>query len=160
MGFQELLLVVLTSVLFSLLILNINQTSLRNQEALQETEIVHTAISVAQRFIEEAKSKEYDAVSASLDPGDMPDGFTTVYGLGHNNSEHYPNFSDVDDYHGFNQTVTVRGMDFQVQISVVYVRDTNPEASYSNETFFKKMTVNVNSSYLSHGITLKQVISY
>lgn len=161
MGFRELLLVVLASSLFSLLILNINMTSLRNHDALRDTEITHTAISIAQRFIEEGKSKKYDSNVGLVDPSTFPGTFTAAGNLGHNMSESYPNnFSDVDDFHGFNETVTVLGMDFHVQISVVYVQDTNPEQAYGGETFFKKMTVTVSSDWLSNSISLKHVYSY
>ncbi|MFQ5628730.1 MAG: hypothetical protein ACE5I1_08215 [bacterium] len=162
MGFRELLLVVFNSVLFSLLVLNINATSSRGQEALQETEIAHTAISIAQRFLEEAKSKKFDAnVGTGIDPATFPGTFTSACCLGHHpTNESYPNFNDVDDYHNFNQTINVQGMDFLVAISVAYVSDTNPEQPAGTETFFKKMTVKISSDWLSHSITLKQVVSY
>jgi hypothetical protein len=161
MGFRELLLVVFATALFSLLILNINVASQRNHEALQETEIAHTAISVAQRFLEEAKSKKFDAQVGVLDPATFPGTFTPAGGLGHHpTNESYPNFNDVDDYHNFSQAVTVLSMDFQVEIEVFYVDETDLEQDAGTETFFKMMRVKVSSVWLSHTVTLKQVFSY
>lgn len=170
MGFQELLLVVLSSVLFSLLILNVNLTSQRNHDALRESEIAHMATSMAQRIIEEAKSKKFDANVGAYDPSTFPDNFTGPgTGLGYNSGVDgvYPNINDVDDFNGeagvgtgLSVTVTVHGMDFQVLATVDYVTHTNLEQEEFSKTFFKMVTVTVNSAYLPHSVTLKQVISY
>lgn len=160
MGYRELMLVVFSSVLFSLLILNLNATSQSSSQALLESEINQIAVSVAQRFIEEAKSKKFDANSDTLLPEDMPDGFTGWNVLGHGSWESYPNFNDIDDYNNFDQTLTIQSIDFRVKISVVYVSDSDPETPVSTETFFKKMTVVVSSSYLPNTVTLKHVFSY
>jgi hypothetical protein len=66
----------------------------------------------------------------------------------------------VDDFHNFNRTIYVNGIGFTVQIQVVYVQDSNPEQAVSTNTYFKKMTVTVSSSYLSNSVTFKHVFSY
>jgi len=160
MGYKELFLVLVSIILLSLLTTQINTNIAQGREALQEVEIEHTAISIAQQFIEEARSKKFDAQVGMIDPADMPDGFTPYNSLGHGSWESYPNFNDVDDYHNFNQTVMVKDIDFSVSIQVSYVQDANPEQEASTETFFKKMTVTVSSSWLPNSVTLKHVFSY
>ncbi len=160
MGYRELFLVLFGGMLFSLLMTQINTNIVEGREALQELELEHTAAAVAQQFIEEAKAKDFDGqvgvISASL----MPGSFTSPLSLGLEIGEFYPNFSDVDDYHGLDRTVGVQGVPFQVKIEVAYVQDADPEAKVLVPTFFKKMTVTVSSSYLQHSVTLEHIFTF
>jgi hypothetical protein len=160
MGHREMLLVLVSIVLLSLLTTQINTNIVQGREALQKIEIEHMAASIAQQFIEEAKSKKFDAQVGLVDPSTMPASFTPWNALGHGWWESYPNFNDVDDFHNFNRTIYVNGIGFTVQIQVVYVQDSNPEQAVSTNTYFKKMTVTVSSSYLSNSVTFKHVFSY
>lgn len=161
MGYRELFLVLVSVVLLTTLMVQINSNTVEGREALQELEIAHTAASVAQRFIEEGKSKLFDAQIGMIDPADMPDDFTPYSSLGHGWWEDYPNFNDVDDYHNFVDTVYVAGVDYRVSITVRYVNDNAPETTVNAETFFKRMTVTVTSSWLPNAnIVLKQIYSY
>lgn len=161
MGYRELFLVLVSVVLLTLLMTQINSNTVHGREALQQLEIEHTAASVAQQFIEEAKSKAFDetVVSSGIPANLMPGVFTPANALGPG-SDVYPNFDDVDDYNGFNETLTVDGLDFTASIQVVYVQDSDLETTAGTQTFFKKMTVTVSSSWLPGSVTLKQVFSY
>jgi hypothetical protein len=158
MGHQELLLVLVSVVLFSLMTARVNTNLAEGSETLQEMEIEQLAISVAQQFIEDAKSKRFDEWVGVIDPVNMPDDFTSPFALGSGGGEVYPNFDDVDDYHGFNQTVYVQDLDFTVTITVAYVQDISPETAVLIRTYFKKMTVTVSSEWLSNSITLKHTL--
>ncbi len=158
MGYRELLLVLVGAVLFSLLMLQINTNIVEGREALQELEIEHTAAAVAQQFIEEAKARDFDEQVGAITTAQMPAFFTLL--LGPELGEAHPNFNDVDDYHGLNKTVAVEGIDFHVQIAVAYVQDADPESVVLVQTFFKKMTVTVSSSWLHNSITLKHVFTF
>lgn len=164
MGYRELFLVLLSVVLLTTLMVQINASTNESRETLQELEIAHTAASVAQQYLEEIKSKQFDALSSVLPAGSMPGGFTPWNSLGHGGWETYPNYNDVDDYHNFTRTQSVSGVDYNVTIQVHYVRDSAPDTPYNNETFFKRVTVTVTSSYLTNPnmdtIVLKQVFSY
>lgn len=164
MGYRELFLVLLSVVLLTTLMVQINASTNESRATLQELEIAHTAASVAQQYLEEIKSKKFDALSDILPLSSMPGGFSPYNSLGHGWWETYPNFNDVDDYHGFTRTQTINGVDYNVAIQVHYVRDTAPDTPYNNETFFKRVTVTVTSSYLTNpnmnAIVVKQVFSY
>ena len=164
MGYRELFLVLLSVVLLTTLMVQINASTNESRETLQELEIAHTAASVAQQYLEEIKSKQFDALSDILPPASMPGGFTPYNYLGHALGETYPNYNDVDDYHGFTRTQTVSGVDYNIAIQVHYVRDSAPDVVYNDETFFKRVTVTVTSSYLANSnmnsIVVKQVFSY
>lgn len=172
MGYRELFLVMLSVVLLTLLITQINSNNVEGREALQDLTMFQAAASLAQQFIEEAKSKKFDATAGVLDPADMPSGFTNWNGLGHNITESYPRFDDIDDYHGLVQTIYVNGaidsltgtsgIPFDVNVQVHYVSDANPDSAVSEETYLKRMTVTVSSSWLPTGtsVTMKHVFSY
>ncbi|MCG3157425.1 MAG: hypothetical protein DKINENOH_04057 [bacterium] len=172
MGYRELLLVMVSMVLLTLLMTQINSQTVEGREALQELSLHQAAASLAQQFIEEARSKKFDANVGVIAASDMPDGFTHWNGLGHNNSESYPRYNDVDDYHNFSRTIYVNGANtnltgtsgipFSVTIQVHYVSDANPDSAVTYETFLKRMTVNVTSSWLPAGttVTMKHVFSY
>ncbi|MDZ7300899.1 MAG: hypothetical protein ONB44_02020 [candidate division KSB1 bacterium] len=161
MGYRELFLVLVSIVLLSMLMTQINTNVVQGREALQQIEIEHAAASIAQQYIEEAKSKLFDAqIPYITDPSTMPGSFTPASGLGHGSWEIYPNYNDVDDYNYFSTTRTENGIDFTVSIRVQYVEDSNPEVAVSYRTFFKRMTVTVSSSWLPRSLVLKHIFSY
>ncbi|RMD67268.1 hypothetical protein D6833_00425 [Candidatus Parcubacteria bacterium] len=160
MGYRELFLVLTTILIFSLLSANVNQTMIGARETLQEIEIAEIGISIAQGFIEEAKSKKFDALVGSLAPPDMPGNFTPWSNLGPEAGEAYPNFDDVDDFNGLNQVLNYRGLDFTVSVAVNYVMDINPDSTVQTQTYFKRMKVSVNSSWMNGQVELRRVFSY
>ncbi len=161
MGYRELFLVLASMVLLSLLMLQINRNAVEGREMMQQLEIQHTAASFAQQYIEEAKSKNFDEL-VGIPPALMPGGFTDSNSLGPEGGEAYPLFNDVDDYADYSDTLFVSGLDFQTAIVVDYVQDTKPDSAVNAETFFKRMTVNVSSSWLPPGqtVTLKHVFTF
>jgi hypothetical protein len=170
MGYQELFLVLASVVLLTLLMVQINNNTVEGSEALQKLELEHTAVAIAQQFIEEAKSKRFDEVVGNVPASTFPGTFNHWGSLGHGVSEVYPQFDDVDDYHNFSRTVYVNGANFDpdatdgipftVSIQVHYVNDSNPDQAVSARTFFKRMRVTVSSSWIPNSITVKHVFSY
>lgn len=158
MGHRELLLVLVSIVLLTALMTQINTNIVEGREALQELEIGHTAAAVAQQFIEGAKAKKFDEQVGIIDPTEMPNKFTDKDNLGPE-GEVYPNFDDVDDYHSFDDTLFVNQIDFRVQINVSYVKDdTNLEPA--SKSFYKLMRVRVTSSWLPNSVILRHVFTY
>ena len=118
-----------------------------------ENEIEYYAISMAQRIIEEAKTRKFDLFAP-------PQDFTAPWSLGPANYESYPLVNDVDDYHRFDRTINTPQGPYRVQVQVYYVEETNIDHIVSHRTNYKKMTVTVTSDYLSHPIVLNHVFSY
>lgn len=162
MGYREMFLVLVSIILLSTLMLRINTNAVQGRELLQQIEIEHMAATVAQQYIEDAKSKKFDDLVGSISQAAMPGGFTSSFALGVEGGEVYPAFNDVDDYNNHTDTLSVDGIDFEPTIYVDYVQDTSPDASVGTQTFFKRMTVIVESSWMPEGriITLKHVFTY
>lgn len=170
MGYRELFLVMAGSILLTLLIVQINTHNVEGSEALQQMELTHTATAIAQQFIDEARAKKFDGQVGMADASTFPGTLTAWNNLGPGNWEVYPVYNDIDDYHGFNKTfyvtgtaidsVSTNGVPFTVAIQVQYVSAAKPDSAVQTNTFLKRMTVNVSSSWLPHSVTVKQVFSY
>jgi hypothetical protein len=169
MGYQQLFLVLASVVLLTLLMVQINSNAVEGREALQQLELEQTAVGIAQQFIEEAKSKNFDELIGVIPPASMPGGFTPANALGPG-SDTYPQFNDVDDYNNLARTVYINGVDFDagatdgipftVGIKVNYVTDANPDSAVSAPTFLKRMTVKVASTWIPDTVVVKHVFSY
>jgi hypothetical protein len=169
MGYRELFLVLVSVVLLSMLMTQINSNTVEGREALQQLELEHTAAAIAQQFIEEARAKDFDALVGVIPATAMPGGFTPWDNLGPG-ADVYPQYDDVDDYHNFSRNVYVNGTNFNVNdstgvpfnvsIQVAYVSPVKPDSAVLHETFLKRMTVTVSSNYIPSNVIIKHVFSY
>jgi hypothetical protein len=169
MGYRELFLVLASVILLTLLMTQINSNTVEGREAMQQLELEHVAAAIAQQFVEEAKSKNFDAQIGMVDPVD-PNNFTPWNNLGAGGWESYPNFNDVDDYNNLSRTVYVNGESFEpdstngipfnVSIAVQYVSTDDPDSVITDESHFKRMTVTVSSNYIPGSVVVKHVFSY
>jgi len=159
MGEREMLLVLGAMFFFSMTNLSMNRFCLNNNEVMMKSEFDYYAISLAQRIIEEVKTRQFDA-----NLSDPPNSFDSPYSMGHNQYESYPNFNDVDDYNGEvldNDDLGINPpVDYTVSIQVVYVNENNPDVRVYSRTFFKKMTVTVTSDYMTSPVSLSHVFAY
>ncbi len=154
MGQSELLLVIGSIVIFGLISLSVNRHILVNSEAVYGQQAELYAVSVAQRYIEEAKMKAFDENAINNSIGN-PSGFRYPATDG----EVYPSFDDVDDFDNFSSTLTDFGT-MNVAITVGYVTAVNLDSVVSTKTYYKKMTVTVQSDYLNHPVKAAYVFAY
>jgi hypothetical protein len=163
MGYREMFLVMVSVILLSTLMLRINTNAVEGRDLLQRLQIEQMAASIGQQIIEEAKSKKFDELvgTSTITPSSSPSSvFTSHLSLGPD-GEVYPNYNDVDDYaNGLSDTLFVDGIDFELTTYVEYVQDYAPDTMVNTATFFKRMIVTVESSWLPGTITLKHVFSY
>jgi len=156
-------------VMLSLLTLGALRIATRNQETSFESELAARAIHIGQSFIAEAKTKYFDAACAN-GPITSIDQLTSAYGLGHNSSESYPNFNDIDDYNGFDENITDEedsitiqaNGDFRIEIDVFYVdksKSSYPSKIYY-KTFQKRFKVTVSNTDLPQPIVLNHIFAY
>jgi hypothetical protein len=159
MNMGQQILVIAAIVLLSLATLNVFKVALGSQKTFTESEIVARALYIGQNFIEEAKTKFFDANSATA-PITSPDQLTS--GLGRRNDEFYPQFNDVDDYHNFDETIIDNGESFHVQITVFYV-DKN-SGNYPNQVYYrtyqKRFKVRISHRALQYPLVLNHVFTY
>lgn len=158
MGEREMFLVLASLFFFSVTSLSVNRFCLNNSEIIMQGEYEKFAISLAQRFIEEAKTRAFDAASESGSTANPPSDFT--YPLGPRWNEYYPVFTDVDDFHRLSLQVPTDKATYNVYVTVGYVYENDPDVVITSKTYHKKMTVTVSSSVLPQDIVLSHVYSY
>jgi len=146
-------------IVFSLVSLNFNSTILQTTTVEVENKVYLTAFSLADDLIEEIRQKAFDAATVDF-PTTNTASLTSAYSLGHNSSEIYPNYNDVDDFNGFNKTVSApHAENYTITCEVYYVDGDNPDNKVMTQTFDKKVVVTVSSPYLRHDIQLSQIIT-
>lgn len=147
--------------LLALISLRFNTTLLENRTTEIENKVYLTAFSLADDLLEEIKQKAFDeetvewkaittnqlTSSASFGPVDA--GESSAY-----------DFDDIDDYHGYSKAVSLpHAENYSVLSTVEYVTASNPDVMSSSQTYFKKVTVNVTSPYMSHAVKLSFVFT-
>ncbi len=160
MGSRELLLTIGAITIFAVITTTVNRLMLFNSEAIVDQEVEFFAASVAQRFIEEAKTKAFDETTIVGNPLLVPAGFTLAP-LGPEPGEAYPNFDDVDDFNGYTTTLATTLGDMTVNAAVNYVSEANLDSVVTlTNTFYKRMAVKVQSEYLDHAVSEVYVFTF
>jgi hypothetical protein len=145
--------------LFSLVCLNFNSTVLSNTTVEVENKVYLTAFSLADDLIEEVKQKAFDAATIDF-PTTDPATLTAANNLGHGWWETYPDYNDIDDFNGFVQSVSAPHAEgYEITCVVQYVDGDDPDQVVSTQTFYKKVTVTVDSPYIRSPIQLSQIFT-
>ena len=146
-------------IIFSLVSINFNSSVLTNTTVEVENKVYLTAFSLADDLIEEIKQKAFDASTIDF-PTTDPSTLTAPGALGHADWEVYPNYNDIDDYNGYNKTVSApHAEDYHVTCSVFYVDGNNPDEEVYTQTFYKKVKVTVASPYINNTVTLSFIFT-
>ena len=160
MGQRELLLVLGALILFGLTMLSTNRYVIDQNESIIQREFEFYGISLAQTFIEEAKTKAFDeeVINGTVNtPGQL----THRNSLGPDGGETHPNFDDVDDYNGLTLTESTGRDTFDVSIEVGYILDeTDPETIINSRSWYKRMNVTISNPFLIQPLVLGFVFSY
>lgn len=145
---------------FSLVSLNFNSSVLQNTTVEVENKVYLTAFSLADDLIEEVKQKALDAATVNF-PTTNTASLTPADSLGPANWENYPLFNDIDDFNGFEKDVSApHAENYEVSCQVYYVDKDNPDVVSSTQTFYKKVTVTVNSPFLRNPVQLSQIFTH
>lgn len=164
----QMLLVLGALLLFTLMLPSLNETILYNDRSMVNTKAEMTAMTLAQRFLEEAGSKKFDEACVTGSPT-LPSQMTPSGLLGRETGETYPNFDDVDDYNNlsFVDTLTLPTVRFNVAAAVTYINSSNPTQTSTSRTFIKQLRLTVTGPYLVNPasetavqITLEQLYTF
>ena len=157
-GYDEVLYVMFAMIVVSTMALNANRVIQINNSTMIEGQLEGQVVAYAQDIIEESRAlaydeeTTYDAQGNSIVPVYIPGGFST---LGPDGSENKRTlFDDFDDFHGFNETVTINNLDYDVSVTVEYVQ-TSDYKTYSvaaGKSTLKRITVNIESDFLRKNI--------
>ena len=147
--------------LLALISLRFNATLLENRTTEIENKVYLTAFSLADDLIEEIKQKAFDEKTVewkAIPPEQLsPANAFGPVDLGESN---VTTFDDIDDYHGYQKSVSLPHVEnYSVMSTVDYVSATDPDVTSSAQTYFKRITVRVTSPYLSHAVKLSFVFT-
>ena len=147
--------------LLALVSLRFNTTLLENRTTEIENKVYLTAFSLADDLIEEIKQKAFDekTVEWKAIPADQLSP-SNAFGPVDPGESSANTFDDIDDYHGYLKAVSLPHVEnYSVMSTVEYVSATDPDLTSNTQTYFKKITVRVNSPYLSHPVKLSFIFT-
>lgn len=165
MGGSQTLITIGALMLLSSIILSLNNAILGRDLVNYESEATLTAISVGQSLLEEVRTRAFDENTVLPKRAASPADLTYPGYVGNEDGEvGTGNYDDIDDYDGFERSVTTtRFGDFEQAVRVYYVRNTNLADSSSIPTFLKRIDVGVSNLYVgtpTNSVTLSTVIAY
>jgi hypothetical protein len=147
--------------LLALISLRFNNTVLETKTTEIENKVYLTAFSLADDLLEEIKQKAFDEQTVewkaiketNLSPYES---FGTV-----DPGEYSVNdFDDIDDYDQYSKSVSLpHAENYSVTSTVDYVTEGNQNITSATQTFFKRVTINVASPYMSHSIKLSFIFT-
>jgi hypothetical protein len=156
-GQQELLLTIGAIIVFGLSMVSTNMLMVEQTEAIYRQQAELYALSIAQGYIEEAKTKAFDEWSINTVVA-SPNVFTMPANSGP--GEIYPAVDDIDDLIiAPSDTMTNIGQ-MSVNLSFNYVDFGDLETAVGYKTYYKKMTVSVFNEYLVDTVKVDYIFAY
>lgn len=175
-GGSQMLLTVGALALLSVLALSVNRAIVSHQTSALQTQAMLAALAEAENILEEVASKSFDEAVAPKPsakggkgvnarkgppPGVGPKNFTPPGLLRKETSEEYPNFNDIDDFHGLKKKNKnpVFG-DVDVSVDVFYVSPSNTDEISFLSTTAKRVDVHVFTRGMEDTLTVRRVFYY
>lgn len=171
MNTGQMLLTLGAVVLLSVLILRVNSTSLSVQGSHVNSKLAIVAISIANSYIDFAKSKAFDAVILDTTKTNILLSDLT-YPLGKESGEVYPNFDDFDDFNMspsefiIDTTTLVHPLDpsaytpFYINSTVYYVSPSDLNTPTTTRQWNKRMNVKVWADGMEDTVRITTVTGY
>lgn len=152
-------------ILLTILITNVNKSSLYTEDIMYDSNFGITATSIASSIIEDASKKRFDNIfyidsSTVTNPSD----FTSPANLGIDSGEvagdprTFNDFDDYNNYSGVDSTMPSAIFDYICRVH--YVKDNALDDSSNTQTFHKKITVRVWSISMKDTIVMSSIYSY
>jgi len=146
-------------ILLALISMRFNSSVLQSTSSDLDNKVYLTSFSIADNMLEKIRSKSFDQTTVSLTTTN-PASLTLADSLGPDNGEVYPNFNDIDDFNGFQDSTTAPYFElYYIYCTVQYVDSNNPDLVVNYQTFYKKATITVSSPYLKHPISESEIFT-
>ncbi len=153
-GYTEVIQTMAAMIIFSMILISSNSLIQRNSTLQIDGELEQEVISLGQELIEEARSKAFDEeTQGNMPPSIIPGGFTSTSEFPtaeDQETRERSEFVAFEDYNNWSEIITTPHGDFNIDVEVYYVDDTNFE-KVETQTTFKKIDVTVTSEFLRGG---------
>ena len=152
-------------ILLTILITNVNKSSMFTEDTMYDSNCGITATSVGSSIIEDASKLRFDQ-TFYVDSSTVhdPSLFTPAANLGVDSGEIATDpqtFNDFDDYNNYSGAdSTMPTAIFNFYCRVCYVNDNALDDSTTTQTFHKKITVRVWSISMKDTIVMSSIYSY
>lgn len=147
--------------IFGRFTLTINNSRYTNEFWIIQSEAQMVATSLAAGILETAAAKAFDEVTQEGFFSGQPTDLTAPSQLGAESGENYPAYDDIDDYEGLNlEIIGANGIRYEVVGRVRYVSGDNPASEQTSQTYFKKLTVTVQSEFMPFPVAMSRVCAY
>lgn len=159
--------------LLSLLVMNANRAVLGNSRTVYTGQYISVATQIAQSYILDATTKEFDENAIGRAPIHDQTLFSVHLGTdGGEADSTLSTFDDIDDYNGYHASYITPydTVHYYVRCVVEYVSPNNFSVVSGSQTFYKRISVTVNVPYADYDlvggtggvpqITLRSVVSY
>ncbi len=163
------MLVIGAFMIFGLVRLNFQSTALQSEQYMETNTYVQLSATIARAMMDEIIQKKFDAALWTKRIAYTSD----LTSCGPGSGEAYPNFNDLDDFHGSvflspkigtTPTTSPRCLwgteGYRVSISVQYVNQNNPSQISYVPTFAKRVRVQVANTYSDQQFETSHVVCY
>ena len=138
---SDFILLVAALFIFAILQLDYSGTLLRNARSQVTSEMEYSGLALAQNIVDEARVKAFDEIRVGpYVPISSPSQLSSI---GTETGEVYPEFDDFDDYHNYTRTDTTQDGIYRTNVRVNYVDPANVNQVSANNTYIKRMQVQV-----------------
>lgn len=163
MNTGQMMITIAALLLFSLVILRVNNSFLSTNTAINQTKYEVMAVSLGTSIIEQATDKAFDEATTSTSVTSV-NLLTNIGTLGPETGEVYPDFNDFDDFNGYTKNtasdVTFLSANFTATAVVDYVTPTAPNTTSNQRTWHKRLRVTVTSPSMPDTVRLSTIFSY
>ncbi|MDX9760032.1 MAG: hypothetical protein RBU27_12805 [Bacteroidota bacterium] len=170
MNTGQMALTVAAFMLLGFVSLNFRSASFQNEEVLDTNEYTQKAVAIGRSLLEEIGQKVYDQKLAG---GAKIVRLTDLSTCGPAWNEKYPEFPDVDDYHGSVFTSPPDGTTpittpkclwgtwgYRVDVRVQFVWPNNPEVETGTRTYAKRVSLRISNTFSQDTVTMSYIAAF
>lgn len=158
MNSGQLILILASFFVLSILVLMVNSNLLEDQDQLGKSKATFNALLEAKNIFEEIKTKSFDENYLAIAKYNK-DSLTNFYKFGPE-GESYPQFDDIDDYQNYEREVNYKDVKrYKLKLNVNYISEDNPNQIILNNSFFKQVSILCFDESQNQIFELKQIFS-
>lgn len=132
MSSSEMIILILTIVVFMATTVNYNHIMLSKSQNLWATIENSNGLALGQYLLDVVWTKAYDEKTVNNIPSSIPNAFTKPRSLGAENGEHFP-FDDIDDFNGWKTEFDFANTRYKVKSRVYYSNKQGDSLSSKSE---------------------------
>ena len=170
MNTGQMMLTIAAFMLLGLVTMNFRSANFQNEEVLEGNEYTQKAVAIGRSLIEEIRTKVYDQKLVTSKIVRLSD-FSSC---GPAYTEKYPNFPDVDDFHGSVFRSPAPGTTptnttpkclwdtwgYTIEVRVQFVYPDNPDVETTARTFAKRVRLRITNQFTDDVVIMSYIAAF